>query len=172
MLKVLGCSFIAAGSIGLGMWYRQQYVGRIYHVRQLVAILDMMMSEVRYSKATLPECCIRLADRLEEPYKEAFQAIWEQMSSNTGSTFARLFLNAMKDCLNRLPLEKEEVTLFLEFAGSCGYDDSTMQLVSMERYRERLKQLAEKLQSEAAEKGKMAVGLGTLGGLLLIIILL
>ena len=47
-----------------------------------------------------------------------------------------------------------------------------MQLVSMERYRERLKQLLEKLQDEAAEKGKMAVGLGTLGGLLLMIILL
>ena len=33
------------------------------------------------------------------------------------------------------------------------------------------KQLSEKLQSESAEKGKMAVGLGTLGGLLLMIIL-
>lgn len=171
MLKVMGCGLIAAGSIGLGMWYRQQYAGRIYHVRQLVAILDMMMSEVRYSKATLPECCNRLADRLEEPYRDTFHNIWEQMSSNTGRTFAGAFSDGMKDCFKQLPLEKDEITLFLEFAGSCGYGDSTMQLVSMERYRERLKQLSEKLQSESAEKGKMAVGLGTLGGLLLIIIL-
>lgn len=172
MLRVLGCSLIAAGSIGLGMWYRQQYMGRTYHVRQLVAILDMMMSEVRYSKATLPECCIRLSERLEEPYRVTFQTIWEQMSSNTGRAFARLFSDGMKECFQKLPLEKEEITLFLEFAGNCGYEDSAMQLVSMERYRERLKQLLEKLQDEAAEKGKMAVGLGTLGGLLLMIILL
>ena len=171
MLKVMGCGLITVGSIGLGLWYRQQYMGRIYHVRQLVAILDMMMSEVRYSKTTLPECCIRLADRLEEPYRGTFQNIWEQMSNNTGNTFAGMFSGGMKACFKQLPLEKEEITLFLEFAGNCGYEDSTMQLVSMERYRERLKQLSEKLQSEAAEKGKMAVGLGTLGGLLLMIIL-
>ena len=170
MLKLMGCGLIAAGSIGLGLWYRQQYLGRIYHVGQLIAILDMMMSEVRYCKATLPECCIRLANRLEEPYRGAFQEIWQQVS-NTGRTFAGLFSDGMKDCFKQLPLEKEEITLFLEFAGNCGYEDSTMQLVSMERYRERLKQLSEKLQSEADEKGKMAVGLGTLGGLLLMIIL-
>lgn len=172
MLKVLGCVLTASGCMGLGLWYRQQYNGRLHHIRLLVAILDMMMSEVRYSKATLPECCGRLADRLEEPYRSSFTKIWEQMCSNMGKSFAELFCGEMKDCLKQTQTGKEERELFLEFAGGCGYEDSAMQLISMEQYRERLRQLQEKLEKEVLEKGKLAVSLGTLGGLLLIIILL
>lgn len=172
MARLIGCILIAAGSMGLGFWYKQQIVGRLHHIRILISILDMMMSQVRYSKTMLAECCISLADRLEEPYRSTFAGIWEAFGESTGESYGELFRRSMEECLSKVPLGKEEKGLFLEFAASCGYEDAKMQLGSMEQYRERLKVLSEELGREVAEKGRMAVGLGSLGGLLLIIILL
>ena len=172
MVRGIGCIMTVAGCIGLGVWYRRQFIGRLYHVRILISILDMMMSQVRYSKSTLSECCLYLAERLEEPYCSTFQGIWENFEANTEEAFGELFEQGMKVCLEQVPLEKEERMLFLELAGNCGYEDAGMQLRSMEQYRDRLEELSQKLSEEVAEKGRMAVSLGSLGGLLLLIILL
>lgn len=172
MLRIAGCFLTAAGCVGLGCWYRWQFQQRLAHIRILVSIMDMMMSEVRYSKATLPECCVRLADRLEEPYRSSFLMVQEEMARRTGEAFGELFERQMKRGLEQAPLGREEKELFLEFAGGCGYEDARMQLTSMEQYRERLQAICDSLAREVSQKGKMAVGLGTLGGLLLVIIFL
>lgn len=172
MLRFAGCFLTTAGCVGLGCWYRQQFLQRLAHIRILVSIMDMMMSEVRYSKATLPECCVRLADRLVEPYRSSFLMVQEEMARHTGEAFGALFERYMKEGLDQVPLGKAEKELFLEFAGGCGYEDAIMQLTSMAQYRDRLQALTDSLAREVSQKGKMAVGLGTLGGLLLVIILL
>lgn len=172
MVRVIGCMLTATGCIGLGVWYKLQFMGRLHHVRILISILDMMMSQVRYSKAMLSECCLSLSERLEEPYRSTFTGIWKAFGANTGEAFGEVFNRFMQECLEQVPLGKEEKALFLEFAEGCGYEDAGMQLRSMEQYRDRLESLSQKLSEEVTEKGKMAVSLGTLGGLLLVIILL
>ena len=172
MVKGLGCLFTAAGCVGLGYFYRQQFYGRLQHIRILIFILDMMMSQVRYHKAMLPECFRQLAHRLEEPYQSVFTELFRTFEKDTGETFDIMFGHAMAECLERTPLGKEEKETFLEFAGNLGYEDAGLQLGSMEQYKERLKQLLGRLEGEVAGKGKMAMGLGVLGGLLLIVIFL
>ena len=84
MLKLAGGMMTVCGCIGLGYWYRQQFIGRIRHLKILIAILDMMMSEVRYGKASLPECCRQIAGRLPEPYGVCFEKIWLETQENAG----------------------------------------------------------------------------------------
>lgn len=172
MLRLAGCILTVSGCVGLGYWYRQQFTGRLHHLRILITILDMMMSEVRYSKASLPECCRQLAGRLEEPYQGSFQKIWEETRENAGEPYDDIFKRNMQACMGQVPLGKEEKKLFLEVSGRFGYEEARMQLNSMEQCKEQLKGLAARLEREVGEKGRMAMGLGTLGGLLLIIILL
>ncbi len=172
MIKLAGCILIAGGCMGLGYWYRVQFVDRLRHLRILITILDMMMSEVRYSKASLPECCRQLADRLEEPYQSSFLKIWEETRENSGEAYNYIFARNMQTCMGQVPLAREEKKLFLEVSQRFGYEEAQMQLCSMEQCREQLKRLAGRLEREVSEKGRMAMGLGTLGGLLLIIILL
>lgn len=172
MLRLLGCVMIAGGCMGLGCWYRGQFVQRLEHLRTMSGILEMMMSDVRYSKATLPECCRRMAGRVKEPYGSAFEDIYSSLAENTGESFGEVFRVRMKQVLAQVPVYRKEKELFLQSLGGSSFEDSAMQLRSMEQYNDMLKTSIAEAERETAEKSRMALGLGAMGGLLLIIVLL
>lgn len=130
------------------------------------------MSEIRYGKTPLPECCRRIAQRQQEPYAEYFWEIYRSMQENEGESFCKIFCENMEKCLQRLPVSRQDGEDFLSFAREESFEDSSMQLRTIERSLDLLKTTSERLEKENAEKCRMAVGLGAMSGLLLIVILL
>ena len=163
---------IVAGCLGLGLWYRSQFILRLAVLRKLMEILEMLMSEIRYGKATLPECCKRVGERQKEPFQGSLLRIYEIMCRNTGESFPDVFCGEMEDCLRTLPITEEDRTSFLLFARGESFGDDCMQLRTIERSRELLLLTIDKLEKENTQKCRMAVGLGAMSGLLVIIILI
>lgn len=145
--------------------------GRIKTLRILRNILELLASEVRYGRATLPECCGHSARYLPEPFDEVFRVIGKRMEENTGISFGAVFREEMNDALKNLPLKDEDREHFMQFTSQTGFMDSQMQLHAIEQSAELLHATEEKLVKENIEKSRMAVGLGAMGGLLLIIML-
>lgn len=145
--------------------------GRIKTLRILRNILELLASEVRYGRATLPECCGHSARYLPEPFDEVFRFIGKRMEENTGISFGAVFREEMNDALKNLPLKDEDREHFMQFTSQTGFMDSQMQLHAIEQSAELLHATEEKLVKENIEKSRMAVGLGAMGGLLLIIML-
>lgn len=172
MIRLTGGILVILGCCGLGCWFREQYQERIRHIRILISIIDMMKSEVRYCKAALPECLHGILERLEEPYREAFTKAYEDICENTGESPGIIFQSAMKECLDLVPLEREEKKIFWEFAGKCGFEDAGLQLGSMERYRQQLREIYEQQQNEVIKRGRLAVSLGAMSGVFIVIMLL
>ena len=54
-MQMLGGFLILLGCFGMGLWYRQQFLGRLYTIRELIRILEQWISEIRYNGSTLPE---------------------------------------------------------------------------------------------------------------------
>lgn len=160
-----------SGCLGLGMWYRQQFISRLHILRSLLCILEMLISEIQYGKATLPECCKRVGERQKEPFRSTFFQIYEIMSQNTGECFPQVFCKEMEDCLIKLPITGEDREAFLSFAKGQSFGDGRMQIRTIERSKELLELTVSKLEKENTEKCRMAVGLGAMSGLLLVIIL-
>ena len=75
---------IIAGCLGLGLWYKQQFILRLKYIRNLQGILEMMMSEIRYGKTTLPECCRRIGERQPEPFGSTFKEVYEAVMDKKG----------------------------------------------------------------------------------------
>lgn len=171
MLKGIGGVMIFMGCMGLGVWYRGQLTGRVKALRLLKSILELLASEVRYGRATLPECCRHVASQLPAPFCEALREVDERMRRNDGDTFAAVFFECMRKPLEELPLRSEDRENFLGFASGEGFQDGRMQLRTLERSSELLSDTVERLQKENVEKCRMAVGLGVMGGLLLILVL-
>jgi len=163
---------IFSGCLGLGMWYSTQLRGRIKALRSLKNILELLAGEVRYGRATLPECCTHAAKYLSPPFDAAFLEIGEKMEENTGVAFGEVFRERMGEALAALPLKDGDRENFLAFTSQTGFMDSQMQLRAIEQSIELLELTEEKLQQENVEKSRMAVGLGAMGGLLLILILI
>ena len=159
------------GCLGMGLWYRQFFMGRLEALRNLQSILEMLISEIRYGKATLPECCGNLAPRLQEPYSGCFRQISDRMEENTGVMFGQVFREQMEECMRELPLMDQDKSCILELFGDNGFGDERMQIRSIEQCRELLISTKDRLERENTEKCRMAVGLGAMSGLLLVIIL-
>lgn len=171
-MRLLGGIMIMSGCLGLGIWYREQFIGRIQAMRRLVSILEMLKSEINYGKATLPESCNRLAERMEEPYRGCLRDIYRELSEERSTTFPELFCLKMEECLKRLPLKKEDRDIFLQPFRGQGFRDGSMQLVSLEQGLVQLSDSIKLQEQEQREKCHMAVGLGAMSGMLLLIILL
>ena len=162
---------IFSGCLGLGMWYRLQLSGRIKTLRILRNILELLASEVRYGRATLPECCGHSARYLPAPFDEVFRSIGKRMEENTGISFGDVFREEMENVLKNLPLKEEDREHFVQFTSQTGFIDGQMQLHAIEQSAGLLHATEEKLVKENNEKSRMAVGLGAMGGLLLILML-
>ena len=65
MVRMLGGCMVFAGCLGLGLWYRYQFGARIKALHNLERMLELLASEVRYGRATLPECCSHIAGGLD-----------------------------------------------------------------------------------------------------------
>lgn len=145
--------------------------GRIETIRKMQHILELLAGEVRYGRNTLPECCSRVGRYLEFPFDEAFLRIGNRMTENTGISFGEVFREEMGKTLETMPLKEEDRENFLRFTSQGGFMDEQMQLRVIEQSTELLESTVEKLEKENAEKCRMAVGLGAMGGLLLILVL-
>ena len=171
MIKGIGALLVFSGCAGLGLLYRQQYRDRIRTLRTLENILELLASQVRYGRASLPECCRQAAGQMKAPFAEAFRDVARQMEENEGSSFAEVFRKRLGATLESLPLSGEDRESFLRFVPDMGYQDGQMQLRAMEQSKERLADTERRLEKEYADRGRMAIGLGLMGGLLIILVL-
>ena len=78
----------------------------------------------------------------------------------------------MGEALQGRPIKEQDRQLFMQCIMEQGGGDGEARVRLIRRQQELLKERIARLEAEHREKGRMAVGLGTLGGLLLIIILL
>lgn len=171
MVRMLGGCMVFAGCLGLGLWYRYQFCARIKALHCLEHILERLASEVRYGRSALPECCSHMAEGLDGAFGEAFAQVGRRMEENMGLSFGEVFQEEMEKPLGGLPLQEADRESFLRFALRTGYSDSQMQLREIEQGAESLRDTKKRLERENAEKCRMAVGLGAMGGLLLILVL-
>ncbi len=171
MIRILGGCMVFGGCLGLGFWYRSQLNGRIKALRELQSILELLAGEVRYGRATLPECCSHIARYLAPPFDEAFLRIGSKMEENTGISFGEVFREETCEVLAALPLQSQDRENFLRFANKTGFTEGQMQLRTIEQSMERLRVTQEQQEGENVQRCKMAVGLGAMGGLLLLLVL-
>ena len=170
MLRWIGAGLILAGCGGLGFWYRRRLYQIPEHLYSMRQILELFISEISYGKAALPECCKRVGERVEEPYRSALQKVYEDMEKRERG-FRECFRESMSEALRRLPVAEREKENFLGFADCCGLEENRMQICAIEQYRDRLSAAIAQREAEAERQGKLAAGLGIVSGLFLVIVL-
>ena len=173
MMRLAGFSMIGFSCCGLGVWYAWQLRQRVDHLHDMNRIMELLVSLLQYGKSTLPECCRQLATRTEEPYSRAFAEVYRQMTENKGNSFATVYGEIMGRTLKEIgALKEQDREIFLQCVLQQGCGDTETGIRLLKRQQELLRERITGLEAENRGKSRMAVGLGTLGGLLLIIILL
>lgn len=169
---------ILIGTLGLGIWYRNRFYERVEMLCKLIEIIELFISEVNFSKATMPECCAHVGRRMcsggetDKKLGNSLMKVHELMDGNEGVPFDKAFSETMGKCLEDFVLESTDIAVFLKISCTGSYSDGQMQLKALERIRDDLKDTVSELKSEVENRGRIAVGLGAMGGLLLVIVLL
>ncbi len=169
--NLVGYIFILAGCSGLGIWYSMQMQRRIQHIKEMIRILDLVSSEIDYGHSTLPECCERIYERTGEPYKSAFQSIYDHLQDDKGGDFCKVSETVLQEALTGSPL-KEERDIFIKCFSDVGYADGWLQLQTIERGKKELLGILDTEEEEIKKRSKLAISLGTMSGILLVLILL
>ncbi|MGN0386897.1 MAG: stage III sporulation protein AB [Lachnospiraceae bacterium] len=172
MLRIIGIIFIFTGSIGLGIFYKQQYeegTRTLYHLKR---ILELFISEISYGKATLHECLNCVADKVEGSYRETLCGVAGRLKEEEECTFSAIWKEEMERYLKDFPVKREEIAPFLDFTGNEGIMDLMMQVRAMEQSRDRLATFIKKREENAEKQGKLSLCLGGMGGLFLTIVLI
>ena len=159
-MQMLGGFLILLGCFGMGLWYRQQFLGRLYTIRELIRILEQWISEIRYNGR-------QRKDRLGEICTE----VYREYAETEDAGFLELAEKSFRRQLRMLPLKKEDIEEFLRFAEKEGYADETMQIKSIELSRQGLEHTADMQQREITQKCRLSVGLGAMSGLLILLLL-
>ena len=113
-MRLMGALLILSGCTGLGLWYREQFLGRLRVLRTFTAILEMLISEIRYGKSTLSEGCKEVAARVEEPYRGVLLRVHQECNNATGISFGEVFGAQMEKLFVQLPVKKEDKEIFLK----------------------------------------------------------
>lgn len=158
--------------MGLGIWYGEQYKEQIYNLRYLCHILELFEGEIRYGKCLLSECCLRLSEKLEEPYKRTFLKVYQRSNENTGEGFAPICRECMEQEMKNLVINGDDKELFIRCFAGTGYEEDILQLRIIEQVKMQLSDRLKAVEKENASKYKVAMGMGVMSGLLLIILLL
>ena len=172
MLKLIGAVLVIAGALGTSLAYRQDMQKYLYNTRCFFIVLELLESEIRYSKASLPEACRMVAQRVETPFSEGLLAVWKGMCENTGLPFSIVWKQEMGRQLADISVGKKEKQYFMQFAENSGFADNQMQIRGLERCRELLSQSIKKQEEVIENKTKVVMSMGLVGGLFLTIVLL
>jgi len=172
MYKIVGFILIFAGCSGLGAWYSQQFRKQLKELKNMCRILELLMGQIRFGRCTLPECCLELAERVEEPYKSSFRAIYDRSCNSTGESFGQLSEAQLQQDLQALVADKTDKEVFISCFAGRGYEEDRMQIRIIEQSKQQLEERVQVLSGENATKCRLALSLGTMSGLLLIILFL
>lgn len=112
-MQMLGGGMILCGCLGLGMWYRGQFLMRLHMTRELICLLDQWISEIRYNRSTLPEGCRQIGRQREDRLGEICNRVYREYAEAGGTGFLEIAGESFRRQLEALPLKKEEIDQFL-----------------------------------------------------------
>lgn len=170
-MRLAGAVMILAGCLGMGLLYRERLQGRICALQRLEYVLELLDSEIRYGRSTLPECCLRVGEQLDDPVGRALIGVWRESQEQDGVSFPQLFAENMERAMREMPLTDADKRIFLQLVPPQGFADGQMQQRAAQICGQRLQRTKERLERDSLEKSRIAVGLGAMSGLLLILIL-
>lgn len=172
MFRLLAGLLILYGSIGFSFKLCQEMRLRVRHIEQMKEIFRLFESEISYSRAALPETCLIVSKRVSEPYKSAMEEVYKETQKRSGMQFPVIWKEKMGQCLEEIPVKRQEQEIFLGFGNQTGFIDWEMQVGMIEKNKKQLEELHTQLKCAMENKEKVFTGMGVLGGLMLVIVLI
>ena len=172
MFRIAGAGFLLLGMGGYSFCLCREMRERLKCLYEMKRMYEQFHSQIGYSMAAFPEMCKMTQASVKEPYTELLRDIYMEAESNTGKAFPKIWEEQVEMHFVKFPLKKEDKILLKEFSRSFGYADRDLQEQAIKNQLTALCAVIHSLEIHMSEKEKMIMSLGTLGALLILILLI
>lgn len=106
------------------------------------------------------------------PFRDCLMEIYGEKMTAQGKHFGEVARHKLMAFLKKQPITDTERDLFINAFSGEGFTEERMQLSVLEQGAKNLEKQMEELELRMREQGRVALGLGVLGGAFLVVILL
>ena len=171
-MKLLGIVFVLISTGGIGFLCASELRRRKNQLEEQLALLKLMLGDIRYMKATLPEAIGKALRRHTGVYLDFLRETEEKLTNSPGIELSKIWSEAVKKGLHTSSLTKEDKENLIAFGDSiCSLDRESL-IASFEQYSEELNQEIHRIQEVIAPKTKLYRSIGILVGIFIVVILI
>lgn len=172
MLKLAGILLLITGCCGLGLNRVAEEKQRIRQLREIRRMILRIQNEMSYGKRTLPEICLLFGQCMDEPYRTAFLAIYEELEENGGSGFDSIWKEQLEACMRTMPLRREEKDILCYVPEYLGILDERQQAADIGQSLDFLSARIAQAEGGYENRARVIMSVSIMAGIFIVILLL
>lgn len=171
MIKLIGGLLIVTAS-GLAGWKKAGlYSRRPRELRQLIAALQMLETDITYVATPLPEALARAAEQIGAPVSILLERIAGELQTGSGRPAREAWSESLQWYHQRSSLSDSDLSIVRGLGNSIGISDREDQGKHIRLAAEQLKAALTAAEEAAQKNVKMWNYVGLLGGLVIVLAL-
>lgn len=171
MHRLIGFAMILVGGIGTGYLYGQKFRGRIEDMQEIQRIFQMLLSEIAYSSMPLPYAFLEIANKCDEASSMWLRNLSKELLKKEPEPLYKVWKKEAERYARMSRLRPQDIRKLTEFGKHMGYLDMQMQKNTILLFLEAWEEEVLKSRKELAVKMKLSLCMGSMGSLMLVILL-
>jgi len=132
--------------------------------------MRLILGDIRYMRATLPEAINKAIIRHQGSYAEFMKTIAERLAEAPGISFSDIWKNAVEKSLRQSSLNETDKQMLKGFGESLSVADREHVMLCIEQYINELKEEINEINRVVGTKTKLYRSLGVLTGVFIVVL--
>ncbi|MGQ8874602.1 stage III sporulation protein SpoIIIAB [Paenibacillus sp. TSA_86.1] len=171
MVNMFGALLILLASTLAGFYKARQYALRPRQLRELIAALQRLMTEINYGLTPLPDAMKKMGAQTKDPIKTLFLHAAAQMEPPHGLTARESLQAGVEQTWGRSAMKSDEREVMLQLSFSLGTSDRQDQTKHISLAIQQLMHEESRAQADQVKYERMSRSLGMLVGALIVILI-
>lgn len=172
MLKVIGVLLLTGGAAGFSASLCREQKKRIFLLKEIKYMCELMQSEILYMGLPLPEIFKSIAPNFSDPLRSSLGEIGKSMTLSQKESLQSLWRRKMKENYKESPLTERQKEILFQLPEHLILSAAEGQARALDRQIEELGRWILQMEEEEKSKNKVIMSLGIAAGVFLSIVLL
>jgi len=171
VLKLIGALLVVAASSLWGWQMSRNYARRPVELRQFIAALQMLETEITYAATPLPEALGGVAEQVSAPAASFFRQVSSELGTHRGCSAREAWHDTLAEYGVLSALGASDFSILRGLGNSLGISDRSDQSKHLHLAAEQLKTALAMAEEAALKNVKLWNYMGLLSGLVLVLAL-
>lgn len=172
MVKLIGALLVLFAGTMIGFLQAAKFIQRPREIRQLIHMLQRLITEISYGHTVLPDALGKAAESSSGPLAMMFRKAREDLISDMDLTFEQHWKAAIEGYWKHTSMGSNEQAVLKRLGTSLGISDTNDQIKNIQLAIDQLKHEEQTAREEQGKYAAMWKSLGVLTAVLIIILMM